>query len=96
MVDQDLAPVTHPIISITDANEGRIVKVKGHLYRNCFANYQNTFETTGEPDYLVELSDDAAVGVLQSKEWFGWDDNSKPQARLLSSVRGSPCKTTCH
>lgn len=35
-----------------------------------------------EPDYLVELANDADVRVLRSKEWFEWDDDSKPlQAR---------------
>jgi fatty acid synthase subunit alpha len=47
-------------------------------YRGRFTDHQNTFETTEEPDYLVELSNDAAVSVLQSKEWFVWDDDSKP------------------
>ena len=31
---------------------------------------------TEEPDYLVHLESDADVGVLQSKEWFEWDDLS--------------------
>ena len=30
-----------------------------------------------EPDYLVDLLDDA-VGVLQSREWFEWDNQSVP------------------
>jgi fatty acid synthase subunit beta len=81
------------IASVTNANEGKIVKVKGHvyhqgkraievvsafLYRGRFSDYQNTFETTEEPDYLVHIENDAAVGVLQSKEWFEWDDGTKP------------------
>jgi hypothetical protein len=33
-----------------------------------FTDYENTFKTTEEPDYLVDLLDNAAVGVLQSKE----------------------------
>ncbi|TFY80295.1 hypothetical protein EWM64_g3715 [Hericium alpestre] len=48
------------------------------LYRGRFTDYENTFETVQEPDYLVELNNDAAVGVLQSKEWFDWDDETKP------------------
>jgi fatty acid synthase subunit alpha len=47
-------------------------------HRGRFTDYENTFETTEEPDYLVDLPDDAAVGVLQSKEWFEWDDESVP------------------
>ncbi|KAF8656258.1 hypothetical protein AX16_002694 [Volvariella volvacea WC 439] len=81
------------IVSVTNANEGKIVKVKGHVYRDStpvievvssflyrgrFADYENTFETIEEPDYLVSLEDDAAVGVLQSKEWFEWDSSESP------------------
>ena len=81
------------IISVTNSTEGKIVKVKGHCYRNNlpvievvssflyrgrFVDYENTFDTTEEPDYLVPLVSDADVGVLQSKEWFEWDDVSSP------------------
>lgn len=81
------------IVSVTNSNEGKIVKVKGHCYRNDqpvievvssflyrgrFVDYENTFDTTEEPDYLVPLETDADVGVLQSKEWFEWDDDSSP------------------
>jgi fatty acid synthase subunit alpha, fungi type len=60
------------IASVTNTDAGKVVKVKGHafLYRGRFTDYENTFETTEEPDYLVDLLDDAAVGVLQSKERF--------------------------
>ena len=79
------------IVSVTNSSEGKIVKVKGHCYRNDkpvievvssflyrgrFVDYENTFDTTEEPDYLVHLESDADVGVLQSKEWFEWDDMS--------------------
>ncbi|KAF8071859.1 fatty acid synthase [Lyophyllum atratum] len=89
----DICKAKAQIVSVTNANEGKIVKVKGHvyrgdeqvievvsafLYRGRFVDYENTFETTEEPDYLVPLESDAAVGVLQSKEWFEWDDDSKP------------------
>jgi hypothetical protein len=56
----------------------RSVFVSSFLYRGRFTDYENTFETTEEPDYLIQLPDDAAVGVLQSKEWFEWDDESTP------------------
>jgi N-terminal half of MaoC dehydratase len=77
------------IVSVTNSSEGKIVKVKGHCYRNNqpvievisfflyrgrFVDYENTFNTTEEPDYLVHLESDADVGALQSKEWFEWDD----------------------
>jgi fatty acid synthase subunit alpha, fungi type len=79
------------ITSVTNTDAGKVVKVKGHiyragipvvevvsafLYRGRFTDYENTFEITEEPDYIVDLVDDAAVGVLQSKEWFEWDDES--------------------
>jgi fatty acid synthase subunit beta len=79
------------IVSVTNANEGKIVKVKGHvyrgrqpvievvsafLYRGRFTDYENTFETTEEPSYAVTLETDADVGVLQSKEWFSWESSS--------------------
>ncbi|KIM75601.1 hypothetical protein PILCRDRAFT_78758, partial [Piloderma croceum F 1598] len=81
------------IASVTNTDAGKVVKVKSYiyragtpvievvlafLYRGRFTNYKNTFETTEEPDYLINLLDDAAVGVLQSKEWFKWDDQSVP------------------
>jgi fatty acid synthase subunit beta len=48
------------------------------LYRGRFTDYENTFDTTEEPDYLIPLETDAAVGVLQSKEWFEWQNESSP------------------
>src|SRR5277367_487467 len=72
------------IVSVTNSTEGKIVKVKGYcyhgnqsiievvssfLYRGHFVDYENTFDSTEEPDYLVHLGSDADVGVLQSKEW---------------------------
>ncbi|KAH8100945.1 fatty acid synthase [Cristinia sonorae] len=78
-------------VVITDA--GKAVKVKGtifcngkpvvevvsaFLYRGRFTDFENTFEVIEEPDYVVELPTEASVGVLQSKEWFEWDDETKP------------------
>jgi fatty acid synthase subunit beta len=89
----DVCKAEARISSVTNTNEGKIVKVKGHvcrgsqqvievesafLYHGCFSDYENTFETTEEPDYLVEVVDDAAVGVLHSKECFDWHDEDKP------------------
>ena len=83
------------IVSVVNSNEGKIVKVKGFVYRHAqpvievvssflyrgrFVDYHNTFETTEEPDYLVPLETDAAVGVLHSKEWFDWEDDSPLRA----------------
>ncbi|KAF9267936.1 fatty acid synthase [Marasmius fiardii PR-910] len=81
------------IVSVINSREGKIVKVKGHvyregapvievvsafLYRGTFTDFENTFEITQEADYIVTLATDADVGVLQSKEWFHWEDDSKP------------------
>ncbi|KAF7374647.1 Fatty acid synthase subunit alpha [Mycena sanguinolenta] len=89
----DVCKAEASIVSVTNTDAGKVVKVKGHvfragkpvievvsafLYRGRFTDYENTFETTEEPDYIVTLETDAAVGVLQSKEWFEWIDESKP------------------
>ncbi|KAF4614083.1 hypothetical protein D9613_007929 [Agrocybe pediades] len=89
----DVCKAEARIVSVVNAPEGKIVKVKGHvyrqgekvievvsafLYRGRFTDYENTFDTTEEPDYSVTLETDAAVGVLQSKEWFEWDNPSTP------------------
>ncbi|EEB87574.1 hypothetical protein MPER_15032, partial [Moniliophthora perniciosa FA553] len=81
------------IASVVNSKEGKIVKVKGHvyrdqkpvvevvsafLYRGTFTDFENTFETIQESDYIVTLATDADVGVLQSKEWFDWHDETKP------------------
>jgi fatty acid synthase subunit alpha len=81
------------IASVTNSEAGKTVKVRGFvmragkrvvevtsafLYRGRFTDFDGTFECTEHPDYLVELGTDAEVGVLQSKEWFEWDDDSKP------------------
>ncbi|KAJ6624064.1 fatty acid synthase [Mycena sp. CBHHK59/15] len=89
----DVCKAEANIVSVTNTDAGKVVKVKGHvfragkpvievvsafLYRGRFVDYENTFETTEEPDYIVHIETDAAVGVLQSKEWFEWIDESKP------------------
>jgi len=81
------------IVSVVNANEGKIIKVKGlvyrgedpvievvssFLYRRNFIDFQNTFDTTKEVDYSVALATDADVGVLQSKEWFDWLEEDRP------------------
>ncbi|EGN98830.1 hypothetical protein SERLA73DRAFT_168429 [Serpula lacrymans var. lacrymans S7.3] len=81
------------IASVKNTDAGKAVQVKGYvyrggqavievvssfLYRGRFVDYENTFETVDEPDYVVEVVNDAAVGVVQSKEWFQWDDETKP------------------
>lgn len=89
----DVCKSSAEIVSVTNATEGKTVKVKGcvyrdgkpvvevvsaFLYRGRFVDYENTFNTVEEPDYIVDFPTDAAVGVLQSKEWFEWEDDSRP------------------
>lgn len=81
------------IVAVTNQDNGKLVNVKGtvyrskepvievtssFLYRGRFSDFANTFETVEESDYAVDLRTDTDVGILQSKEWFQWDDNSKP------------------
>ncbi|THV02954.1 hypothetical protein K435DRAFT_852388 [Dendrothele bispora CBS 962.96] len=81
------------VVSVVNGSAGKVVKVRGHvirynlnavevvsafLYRGNFTDFENAFETTQEPDYAVDFPTDATVGVLLSKEWFDWDDESKP------------------
>ena len=76
------------VISVTNSDSGKTVKVKGvvlrngepvievasaFLYRGHFLDYANTFELVDETDYAVELETEAQVGVLHSKEWFHLD-----------------------
>ena len=48
------------------------------MYHGCFQDYENTFEVINEPDYAVSIKDAPTVGVLRSKEWFDWEDETKP------------------
>src|SRR5258708_6449200 len=81
------------IASVTNSDSGKAVKVIGHvirggvpvievnssfLYRGRFQDYENTFEVIDEPDYVVSIKDAPSVGVLRSKEWFDWEDETKP------------------
>ena len=89
----DVCQAEARIVAVTNTDVGKVVKVKGFvtrggqpiievvssfLYRGRFDDFQNTFELIEEPDYLVEVPDEAAVSVLKSKEWFEWDDETKP------------------
>lgn len=81
------------IVSVVNTDAGKSVRVKGNiirdgkpvievvsafLYRGRFTDFENTFELIESPDYVVELESEGAVGILQSKEWFEWDDETKP------------------
>lgn len=89
----DVCKAEARVVSVTNTDAGKTVKVKGFvsrddqpvievvssfLYRGRFTDFENTFELLEEPDYVVELADEAAVGVLNSKEWFEWEDETKP------------------
>ncbi|EJD06870.1 fatty acid synthase [Fomitiporia mediterranea MF3/22] len=89
----DICQAEARVVSVINNDSGKVVKVKGHvlrdgtpvievissfLYRGRFADFANTFEIVDEPDYVVKLTSESAVGVLQSKEWFEWEDDSKP------------------
>jgi fatty acid synthase subunit beta len=75
----DVCKAEARISSITNTNEGKIMNAKGHvcrggqqvievesafLYRGRFSDYENTFETTEEPDYSV-------VGFLGTGVFLG-------------------------
>lgn len=93
------------ITAIRNTEAGKCVTARGYIYRNKspvievtssflyrgkFADYADTFEITEEPEYLVVLDSETAVGVLQSKEWFEWTYTLAPlQAgmELLFRVR---------
>ncbi|KAF8577776.1 fatty acid synthase [Ramaria rubella] len=89
----DVCRAEAKIISVTNSDSGKTVKVKGtvlrdgdpiievtsaFLYRGRFTDYANTFELVEEADYVVELKTDADIGVLLAKEWFQWDDAEHP------------------
>jgi len=60
------------------------------LYRGKFTDFHQTFETKQEDDYLVYVETPADVAVLQSKEWFQWDNDATPLlagAKLLFRVK---------
>lgn len=83
------------VVSVVNSDSGKSVKVVGtvfragkpaievtssFLYRGRFSDYQNTFESTQEDDYSVPVLTQTQVGVLQSKDWFSWDDDASPLA----------------
>ncbi|KAI0311286.1 acyl transferase domain-containing protein, partial [Amylostereum chailletii] len=89
----DVCKAEAKVTAVVNSDAGKTVRVQGHvlcegkpvievvsafLYRGRFTDFENTFETVEEPDYIVTLASDADVGVLQSKEWFQWADDTKP------------------
>ncbi|ODO06611.1 hypothetical protein I350_03968 [Cryptococcus amylolentus CBS 6273] len=89
----DVCSAEARVVSVINSDSGKTVKVKGYvlragepvieisssfLYRGKFVDYENTFETADESDYVVELTKANSVGILQAKPWFEWDDDSVP------------------
>lgn len=81
------------ISSVSNTDAGKSVKVTGFvmrdgkpvievtsafLYRGRFTDYAQTFDIVAEDDYVVEVETHADVAVLQNKDWFHWDDDTKP------------------
>lgn len=48
------------------------------LYRGKFTDYAQTFSRVASPTYALELKTPESLAVLQSKEWFQWDDDRTP------------------
>ncbi len=101
----DVCRAEAKVVAVVNGDSGKTVRVTGHvlcegkpvievqsafLYRGRFTDYDNTFETIDEPDYSVEPATDADVGVLLSKDWFEWADETKPLTagtRLIFRLR---------
>ncbi|KAI6024835.1 hypothetical protein BKA83DRAFT_685883 [Pisolithus microcarpus] len=90
--DGDACIADAKITSVKNTDAGKVVQVRGHvyrdgqriievtssfLYRGRFIDFENTFET---------LPNDAAVGVVQSKEWLSWEDESQPAKAGMTLV----------
>nr|ODN98836.1 hypothetical protein L204_02800 [Cryptococcus depauperatus CBS 7855] len=89
----DVCSAEARVVSVINSDSGKTVKVKGYvlrggepvievtssfLYRGNFTDYENTFETVDESDYVVNLTKPTSIGILQAKSWFEWDDDSIP------------------
>lgn len=48
------------------------------FYRGKFTDFAQTFSRIAHPTYSVPISTPQAQAVLQAKEWFQWEDDSKP------------------
>ena len=101
----DVCRAEAQVVAVVNGDSGKTVRVSGRVlcdgnpvmevqsaffFRGRFTDYEHTFETIDEPDYTVELITDADVGVLLSKDWFEWADESKPLAagtRLIFRLR---------
>ncbi|RXK40211.1 hypothetical protein M231_02485 [Tremella mesenterica] len=81
------------VAAVIISDSGKTVTVKGYvlrggepvievtssfLYRGQFKDFENTFQIIDETDHVVTLDRATSIGVLQSKPWFEWDDDSIP------------------
>lgn len=97
---RDVCQAEAHIVFVTNANKGKIIKVKGYvccegvkvievvssfLYHGHFLNFENTFKMFEECDYIMPFTTNVDVGVMQSKEWFHWD-HSKPLSAGTSLI----------
>ncbi len=68
------------------ADKGKAVQAKtavlevssSFLYRGKFTDYAQTFSRVESPTYAVDVATPETLAVLQSKEWFQWDNDESP------------------
>ena len=79
------------VLGVTNSN--KTVAVTGHVlhdeltiqvHSSLYCSWFCTFQIVNELDDIIELNDDFAVRVIQSRKWFGWDNNVKP---FLPSIK---------
>ena len=78
----DVCKAEARIVGVTNSDAGKTVKVKGFvtrgnervievvssfLYRGRFTDFANTFEIIDEPDYVVDIKNDALDGFLDGQ-----------------------------
>ncbi|GAA5987569.1 hypothetical protein JCM5350_006044 [Sporobolomyces pararoseus] len=77
----DVVISTSRLESVTNSDTGKTVAVKvssSFFYRGKFIDYAQTFSRVDSPTYSVPIKSAEALAVLQSKEWFEWDDEPNP------------------
>ena len=97
------------IISVINVSEGKIVKVKGFvyrqsqcvievvssfLYRGHFSDYKNTFNTSEEPSY-VDLSEQTRM-LVSSGSRSGSGGRTSPRHSLLAYLLSSASRRGSH
>ncbi|GAA5980800.1 hypothetical protein JCM11641_002656 [Rhodosporidiobolus odoratus] len=64
---KDAATERVPVLEVTSS----------FFYRGKFTDYEQTFSRAAAPTYSVPIKTPETLAVLQSKEWFQWDDDAK-------------------